>query len=129
MITHWDSIVSLSIERIVTALTCIRGLDYSCNGNRHIPLECIAKREKYINQKITFLFLAGMYLPFVNLTHYLEAYPLLLLPFPQHPGMLTPGCALLKRIMPFGEEVVKPRSSPCQGDTRTLYQTQNLLHH
>ena len=43
--------------------------------------------------------------------------------------MLTLVCSLLNRIMPLGEEVVRVRSSPYQGDTRkTLSDTNFTVH-
>ena len=52
------------VEWMADCSHLVLGSDYSCHRDRHIPLECIAEKEKiHRNQKITFLILLWMYLP------------------------------------------------------------------
>ena len=73
---------------------------------------------KIIDQKITFLILAGMYPPFVNSTCYHGMYPLLFCHLLSIPAHSHQDVLFLELAMPLEEEVVSQGSSPHQGNVR-----------
>ena len=51
MIAHWKSIVFLSLEWMATILTWVLSTDCLYKGDRHISLEHIVEKGKYIESK------------------------------------------------------------------------------